>query len=186
MILDGSHERNPHEGPNLESLSQRLDRLERRGLEGACTVGRVEFQSESEVLTYLTTHKVTGNTGIFWDLTTLLICMEMSLGNTGKDRSDSAYSAHRAGEMSGLEANYLASFSHRRPNLFFGRDDLKGEDALLTIAQSFEGWSDGGEYSVEHKVSLKLEKFIKSVRQTIDRQPISMEAKDLGSHPLDT
>ena len=170
------------EGASPRDILDRLTVLEGNTITGSCKVGERAFVAEHDVLTFVREQEITGDTGVFWDLASLLICMNMQTTGTGKERADSIHSAQRAGRISALESNFLAGLSHPRPTTLFGKDTIAAaaRDSLLVVATSYEEWIQNGSYSVRTKFEKRLSAFVGSVKVAIRGQRISSLAKDVA------
>jgi hypothetical protein len=123
--------------------------------------------------------------GIFWDLFSAMVCMKPK-NQSGRERADESYSASRT-KTTTLENKLLASMSHLRPALMFGKANgvLAPMEEGFGACNSHAEWLGSGLDSYSVLMTNHLTEFIDSVTGTLDLSTTQGAGHDFARELLD-
>jgi hypothetical protein len=142
------------------------------------------FRTKQDVKQWVVSLQVE-SPGIFWDLFSAMVCMKPKK-QSGRERVDESYSASRT-QSTTLENELLASMSHLRPALLFG----KANGVLAPMEEGFGAcgshveWLWSGLDSYSGIMTSYLTEFIDSMTRTLDLSVTQGPEQDFARDLLD-
>jgi hypothetical protein len=150
----------------LDNLKQKMTDLE--GNSGQMFVHkRMIFRTKQDVKQWVVLMTVE-LAGMYWDLFSAMVCMKPKT-QSGRERADESYSASRT-KTTTLENDLLASMSHIRPALLFGKPNgiLAAMEEGFGACGSHAEWLGTGLDSYSTLMTNHLTEFISGVNGTVD------------------
>jgi hypothetical protein len=145
---------------------------------------RMIFRTKQDVKHWIVSLQIE-SPGLFWDLFSAMVCMKPK-NQSGRERADESYSAART-QLTTLENELLASMSHLRPALLFGK--ANGVESPMEegfgACDSHAEWLGSGLDSYSGIMISHLTEFIDSVNGTLDLSVNQGPEQDFGRDMLD-
>jgi hypothetical protein len=167
----------------LDNLKRKMTDLE--GNSGQMFVHkRMIFRTKQDVKQWVVLMTVE-SAGMYWDLFSAMVCMKPKT-QSGRERADESYLASRT-KTTTLENDLLASMSHLRPALLFGKPNgtLAAMEEGFGACGSHTEWLGTGLDSYSTLMTNHLTEFIAGVNGTVDLSTTIGPEHDFSRELLD-